>query len=77
MAYAMLGPIGEQPVGKITVHAMSESDGQWQSFSAWIPGELLEGLRITRGITVSILLEGIPLPGGKYEWFCDYFYMLG
>lgn len=71
MARAMLGRIGAQRVGKITVHVPSTSEEQRQSFSAWIPSELLKEPRIVHGITVSLSLEGVRILSHGYTWFCD------
>ncbi len=77
MAYAMLGPIGAQAVGKITVYSPSNSGEQLQSFTAWIPTELIKESWIARGITVSVSLEGVQVLGRGYAWFCDCFEVLG
>lgn len=77
MAYALLGPVGRQPVGKITVHAPSASGTQQESFNVWIPSTLIKDTRIVRGLTVSLTLEGIPVLGSGYTWFCDSFDILG
>ena len=74
----MLGPIGAQAVGKITVYSPSHSGEQLQSFTAWIPAELLKESGIARGITVSVSvsLEGVQILGCGYSWLCDCFEVL-
>jgi hypothetical protein len=74
---ALLGPIGTGAVGRITVHAPSMSDGQLDSFTAWVPAELLEDQRITRGLTVSIAVEGVAIPGRDWAWYCVCFEVVG
>ncbi len=66
---SLLRQIGRQPVGKITVHAPSPYSEDLESYTAWIPTALMEGLE--RGDTVSVDLEGVHLPGDlACEWFC-------
>jgi hypothetical protein len=77
MVNAMLGPIGAQAMGRITVHVPSLSEGQMESFSLWIPFVLLKESRIARGITVSLTLEGIQILGRTYAWFSDDFEVVG
>jgi len=77
IANAGLGPIGAQPVGKLTVHVPMPSVGPLQSFTVWIPTELLKERRIVRGITVSLCIDSIQVLGRGHAWFCDEFEVVG
>ena len=76
MSRAMLGPISAQPIGKITVHVPTTSGGQLNSYTVWVPTLLLNDSRLVRGITVSLTINGVPLPGRGYAWFCNRFEMV-
>ena len=77
MAIAMLGPIGAQEMGRITVHAPSLIGDQTESFTLWIPSDLLRDPRIVRGITVSLVLESVEILGQGFAWFSDEFEIMG
>ena len=77
MAIAMLGPIGVQEMGRITVHAPSSIGDQTESFTLWIPSDLLREPRIVRGITVSLVMESVEIPGRGFAWFSDEFEIMG
>lgn len=69
VARAMLGPIGRQPVGRLTVHAPSpEEPDLLESFTSWVPEALLDGTR--RGVTVLVDLQAVQLPTDGCAWFC-------
>lgn len=74
---AILGLIGQHKVGQITVHVPCSSKNQSESFTTWIPSELLKDSRIVRGLTVALAVEGIQLLGHGPTWFCDDFEVLG
>lgn len=69
MAWKFLDIIGQQPVGKITVHAEAEASDQQESFTAWIPASWVHDLRIKRGIAVFVQLVGIRV-NRDTAWFC-------
>ena len=69
---AMLGAIGRQPVGQITVHVPSPGGVQIESYTAWVPTGLLEWEGIERGLVVLAELEAIAV-GGDSTWFCNGF----
>ena len=84
MSRAMLGPIGRQPVGQITVHAQGVETVQLESFTAFVPCGLVADSRIRHGIAVSAELEGVQIVGGengqvvtKTVWLCDELYIVG
>lgn len=77
MAHAMLGPIGAQAVGRLTIHAPSPAGGPQESITTWIPTALLSDSRIVRGITVAARVEGIHVAKFGYTWFCDEFEVVG
>jgi hypothetical protein len=77
MGRAMLGPIGAQDVGRITVHVPYPSDDQIESFTTWIPTKLLGAQRIMNGVTVAFDLETVNVPGYGYTWFCERLEVLG
>jgi len=69
VARAMLGPIGRQVVGRLTVHAPSpEEPDLLESFTAWAPEAMLDDLR--RGLTVLVDLQAVQLPSQECAWFC-------
>jgi hypothetical protein len=76
MTHALLGPLGGQPMGRITIHQSSEP-GYFESFTCWIPSELVEDPRLKRGLTVVAVLEALALPDGRRVWFCDDFQLVG
>ena len=76
MAIAMLGPIGAQDMGRITVHVPAPT-GEFESFTLWIPSDLLRDPRIVRGITVSLALESVEIPGEGLAWFSNEFEVMG
>lgn len=76
MTYAMLGSMGAQPLGRITAHVPSDP-GYFESYTAWIPTELVEDPRIKRGTTVSLLIKAVDLPKTNRAWFCDDFQVVG
>ena len=77
MAIAMLGPIGSQEMGRITVHVPSANRKQLESFTLWIPSDLLSEPRIVRGITVSLVIESVEILGQGFAWFSDEFEVVG
>ena len=77
MAIAMLGPIGAQEMGRITIHAPSASGEQFESFTLWIPSALISEPRIVRGITVSVIMESVEILGQGFAWFSDEFEVVG
>lgn len=77
MAIAMLGPIGAQEMGRITIHAPSASGEQFESFTLWIPSALLSEPRIVCGITVSVIMESVEILGQGFAWFSDEFEVVG
>ena len=77
MAIAMLGPIGAQEMGRITVHTPSSIGDQSESFTLWIPSDLLRDPRIVRGITVSLVLESVEILGQGFAWLSDEFEVMG
>lgn len=75
---AALGPIGQQSVGRITVHTpLNSESSQLASYTMWIPAALISNRRIKTGITVHIGLQVISLLGGERVWFCDEFEVIG
>lgn len=77
MAFAMLGPIGMQAMGRITIHVPSAAAEKLESYTAWIPADLVRDSRITRGIAVSATLVGVAIPTNGYAWYCDCFEVMG
>ena len=75
MGLAMLGPLGEQEMGRVTVHVPLPTEQQAESFTLWIPSALIADPVIITGLTVSLGLESINTPRG-YVWFCDQFDVL-
>ena len=76
-AIAMLGPIGSQEMGRITVHVPSANRKQLESFTLWIPSDLLSEPRIVSGITVSLVIESVEILGQGFAWFSDEFEVVG
>ena len=69
MARGILGPVGRQPVGQITVHAPGEETTQQESYTAFIPTEQIVDRRIGRGLGVMVDLEAVAV-GASVVWFC-------
>ena len=76
MARQFLGVLGQQPVGKITVHMQSETSDQQESFTAWVPANWIEDQRIVRGIAVCAELVGVHV-NRETAWFCCGFAVAG
>jgi hypothetical protein len=70
MSRAMLGRLGKQPVGQITVHAPSPETLQQESFTAFVPSAVIADPRIDRGIAVLAQVTGVTVVD-KAVWFCD------
>ena len=67
---AALGVLGGQPLGQITVHTPSpEEDDLLESFTAYAPQVLLDGLK--RDISVTVRLEAVDVLGADCVWFCS------
>ena len=73
MGRAMLGKLGAQPVGKITVHAPPAEPGDHvrESYNAWIPSSRIRDSRVARGAAVVAEVEGVPVPDRSPAWFCE------
>ena len=65
---AMLGRLARQPVGQITVHAARPGAEQFESYTTWIPTNLLR--EIERGHVLVPDLEAIAI-GKELIWFCN------
>ena len=76
MAWQFLDVIGQQPVGRITVHAQSDASDQRESFTAWIPANWIKDHRIERGIAVYAELVGVRV-NRHNAWFCCRFEIAG
>jgi hypothetical protein len=66
MGRASLRSIGNQEIGKITVHVPYPTEDYIESFTSWIPAKLLRDRRINRGVTVALELERIQIVGRLY-----------
>jgi hypothetical protein len=68
MSRAFLGPIGSQPVGRITVHADGLVADQLRSFTAWAPAEFLTDTNLTQGIDTNrgSIMRGRSLPAIRW-----------
>lgn len=73
MGRAMLGKLGAQRVGKITVHAPPEKRGNHvrESYSAWVPSSRIQDSRVARGAAVVAEVEGVSVPDRSSAWFCE------
>ncbi len=70
MARGMLGPLGKQPIGQITVHAPRAESAQQDSYTAFVPAALIADRRLRRGLGVLAHVEGIAV-GSRVVWFCN------
>jgi hypothetical protein len=77
VARAGLGRIGRQPVGRITIHVPSPFGNETESYTAWIPTQLLADGDVRRGAIVDVHLEGVQLLDGQIAWFCSGVEVLG
>lgn len=72
MGRAMLGKLGAQRMGKITVHAPPEQSGDHvrESYSAWVPSSRIRDSMVARGAAVAAEVEGVSVPDRSPAWFC-------
>ena len=59
MTRALLGALGKQKMARITVHVPLSDKAQTESYTLWIPSDLIVDSRIVRGISVSLELESV------------------
>ena len=72
IAQAWLGRRWASRLGRITIHApSSDTPGQLESYTAWVPDALIASRRIRRNLTVSASLTGVDASDGVRIWFCD------
>ncbi len=64
----MLGRLARQRVGQITIHAARPGAEQFDSYTTWIPVDLLG--EIDHGHVLVADLEAIAV-GNELIWFCD------
>lgn len=76
VARASLQQIGQQPVGRITIHLPSPIGDDVESYTAWVPVEFLDE-QVRRGATVAVDLEGVRIVGHEVAWFCSMLEVLG
>ena len=74
---AMLGSLGKQKMGRITVHVPLTTKAQAKSFTLWIPTTLIEDSRIICGLAVSLTVKSVGIPQHGYAWFSDEFEIIG
>jgi len=77
IGYGLLGIIGAQPVGRITVHTPDANSPQLLSYTAWVPTALIDEPRIERAVTVSLVVQSVPIVGKGHAWYCPEFAMIG
>ena len=65
---AMLGRLARQPVGQITIHAARPGAEQFDSYTTWIPTDLLGEIEHRHVLVAD--LEAIAV-GNELIWFCD------
>ena len=72
MAQAWLGRRWASRLGRITIHSpSSDTPGQLESYTAWVPDALIANRRIRRNLTVSASLTGLDASAQVRIWFCD------
>lgn len=72
----LLGPLSLIPTAKVTVHVPGLPGEPLDSYTVWMPRELLSDTRIRTGITVSLHLESLRI-GKAWAWYCDDFQVIG
>ena len=78
MGRAMLGSLGKEKIGRITVHVPpSVTKKQIESYTLWIPCVLIQDSRIIRGLVVDLVLEKINIHGQGYVWYSNEFKVVG
>ena len=77
MVSAFLGPLAEGRWGKITIHRQSSNEDVIQSYTAWVPSEILADDRNARGITVMATLSAFSVPQVGIFWICEDYEVLG
>jgi len=70
-ASALLQQIGRQPVGRVTIHVDSPFGNEIESYTGWVPTDLLEGRGLFRGLTVEARFQSVPIPEVEIAWFCS------
>jgi hypothetical protein len=73
---ALLAPLGKPPFGKVTVHA-PRVNGQLESYTAWMPTEWISNPRISKGLSVALVLKGVEVAGREKAWSCVAFVVIG
>ena len=77
MVSAFLGPLARGRWGKITIHRQSSNEDVIQSYTAWVPSEILADDRNARGATVMATLSAFFVPQVGTFWICDDYEVLG
>jgi len=73
---AFLGPLAGQAVGKVTIHSQNDPDFPSESFTFWVPTEIISDSRIVKGISVAATIDCVEI-GKLRVWYCDEFDVLG
>lgn len=77
MVSAFLGPLARGRWGKITIHRQSSNEDVIQSYTAWVPSEILVDDRHARGVTVMATLFAFSVPQVGTFWIYDDYEVLG
>lgn len=77
MVSAFLGPLARGRWGKITIHRQSSNEDVIQSYTAWVPSEILADDGYARGVTVMATLFAFSIPQVRTFWICDDYEVLG
>jgi len=67
----LLGPLGRDEFGQITIHIGSLAHGNVESYTCFVRRELLQSSGITRGDVVSFRLRAFSVPGRCVVWICE------
>lgn len=71
MAKAILGDRWAIEFGRITVHIPSRGKGQ--SYTAYLPSELLKNGKLKTGDNVAVRLTSVDVSPSRRDWYCDDF----
>lgn len=68
MGMALLGPLGNKPVSRVTMHVYSVVDDEIESYTVWLPRSVLAAARVERGMTVDLRFQMRPA-GTDHVWW--------
>jgi hypothetical protein len=77
IATAFLGHLGNKPLGKITVHVPSSKENVLQSYTIWMPKDILQNSKGSRGVSVWVEISPVSIPNFGEIWSGSFYETLG